>query len=124
MAPLSRLLVYYVKSDGEGVADSISIPVKPVLKNKVSSLPFYLFLSLSLSLTPSSTLAHHQRLFKTTRFQQVTITSSRSSASPGSDVTVGLRGNKGSCACLALVDSSVHLMRPDYFLSAEKVICD
>nr|XP_014353118.1 PREDICTED: C3 and PZP-like alpha-2-macroglobulin domain-containing protein 8 [Latimeria chalumnae] len=36
MTPLSRLLVYYVRENGEGVTDSIQIPVQPAFENKVS----------------------------------------------------------------------------------------
>ncbi|CAK8682027.1 unnamed protein product [Clavelina lepadiformis] len=35
MSPMARMLVYYVKDDGEGVADSIHLPVKPKLTNEV-----------------------------------------------------------------------------------------
>jgi len=38
MAPVSRFLVYLVKEDGEAVADSIRLPVKPKLSNEVSSV--------------------------------------------------------------------------------------
>ncbi|XP_051551444.1 C3 and PZP-like alpha-2-macroglobulin domain-containing protein 8 [Myxocyprinus asiaticus] len=36
MAPLSRLLVYYVREDGEGVTDSLQLPVQPRFENEVS----------------------------------------------------------------------------------------
>ncbi|XP_070536765.1 C3 and PZP-like alpha-2-macroglobulin domain-containing protein 8 [Ptychodera flava] len=36
MAPLTKLLVYYVRENNEGVADSILIPVKPVFENQIS----------------------------------------------------------------------------------------
>ncbi|XP_078412272.1 C3 and PZP-like alpha-2-macroglobulin domain-containing protein 8 isoform X2 [Cetorhinus maximus] len=36
MIPLSRLLVYYVRENGEGITDSIQIPVQPSYENKVS----------------------------------------------------------------------------------------
>ena len=36
MAPLSRLLVYYVRENGEGVADSFTFNVQPAYKNRVS----------------------------------------------------------------------------------------
>ncbi|KAM4608160.1 C3 and PZP-like alpha-2-macroglobulin domain-containing protein 8 [Discoglossus pictus] len=36
MAPLSRLLVYYVRENGEGVTDSSQIQIKPAFENKVS----------------------------------------------------------------------------------------
>ena len=37
MAPLSRLLVYYVRESGEGVTDSLQLPVQPSFENKVCS---------------------------------------------------------------------------------------
>ncbi|XP_065102652.1 C3 and PZP-like alpha-2-macroglobulin domain-containing protein 8 [Paramisgurnus dabryanus] len=36
MAPLSRLMVYYVRDNGEGVTDSLQIPVQPYFENQVS----------------------------------------------------------------------------------------
>ncbi|XP_015280131.1 PREDICTED: C3 and PZP-like alpha-2-macroglobulin domain-containing protein 8 [Gekko japonicus] len=36
MAPLGRLLVYYVREDGEGVTDSLQFAVKPSFENQVS----------------------------------------------------------------------------------------
>ncbi|KAM4548817.1 C3 and PZP-like alpha-2-macroglobulin domain-containing protein 8 isoform 1-T1 [Odontesthes bonariensis] len=36
MAPLSRLLVYYVRENGEGVTDSLQISVQPEFENQVS----------------------------------------------------------------------------------------
>ncbi|KAM9761751.1 C3 and PZP-like alpha-2-macroglobulin domain-containing protein 8 isoform 1-T1 [Menidia menidia] len=36
MAPLSRLLVYYVRENGEGVTDSVQISVQPEFENQVS----------------------------------------------------------------------------------------
>ncbi len=35
MAPLSRLLVYYVRENGEGVTDSLQLPVQPHFENEV-----------------------------------------------------------------------------------------
>lgn len=35
MAPLSRLLVYYVRDNGEGVTDSLQIPIHPDFENQV-----------------------------------------------------------------------------------------
>lgn len=37
MAPMSRMLVYYVRDNGEGIADSIQLPVKAKLQNKVGT---------------------------------------------------------------------------------------
>ncbi|KAG9486397.1 hypothetical protein GDO78_006660 [Eleutherodactylus coqui] len=36
MAPLSRLLIYYVRNNGEGVTDSTQILIKPAFENQVS----------------------------------------------------------------------------------------
>ena len=36
MSPLAKVLVFYVREDGETVADSIHIPVQQCLKNKVN----------------------------------------------------------------------------------------
>ena len=36
MAPLSRLLVYYVRPSGEGVADAIVFQAQPDFRNKVT----------------------------------------------------------------------------------------
>ncbi|XP_077187621.1 C3 and PZP-like alpha-2-macroglobulin domain-containing protein 8 isoform X2 [Paroedura picta] len=36
MAPLGRLLVYYVREDGEGVTDSLQFAIKPSFENQVS----------------------------------------------------------------------------------------
>ncbi len=38
MAPFSRLLGYYIRADGEAVADSIVFNVEPTFKNRVSGL--------------------------------------------------------------------------------------
>lgn len=35
MAPLSRLLVYYVRENGEGVTDSLQVPIQPDFENQV-----------------------------------------------------------------------------------------
>ena len=36
MSPVAKVLVFYVREDGETVADSIHIPVQQCLKNKVN----------------------------------------------------------------------------------------
>lgn len=38
MAPLGRLLAYYVRENGEGVADNLQFAVKPFFENQVSSI--------------------------------------------------------------------------------------
>lgn len=49
MAPLSHLLVYYVRDNGEGVTDSVQIPVQPDFENQVCFIPkrvlFFMFCS-------------------------------------------------------------------------------
>ncbi|XP_054646446.1 C3 and PZP-like alpha-2-macroglobulin domain-containing protein 8 [Dunckerocampus dactyliophorus] len=85
MAPLSRLLVYYVRENGEGVTDSVQIPIHPTFENKVS---------VSLSTNESM---------------------------PGDPLTVHVRGERGSCVCVATVDKSLYLLKPDFQLSPDKV---
>ncbi|XP_070764603.1 C3 and PZP-like alpha-2-macroglobulin domain-containing protein 8 [Enoplosus armatus] len=85
MAPLSRLLVYYVRDNGEGVTDSLQIPIQPDFENQVS---------VSLSTNESM---------------------------PGDPVTLHVRGEKGSCVCVAAVDKSLYLLKPNFQLSPDKV---
>ena len=42
MSPFGRLIVYYVRPNGEGVADSLKFNVKPAFKNRVSE-EMYIF---------------------------------------------------------------------------------
>ncbi|KAL6107852.1 cpamd8 [Pungitius sinensis] len=85
MAPLSRLLVYYVRENGEGVTDSLQIPIRADFENQVS---------VSLSANESM---------------------------PGDPVTLHVRAEKGSCVCVATVDKSLYLLKPDFQLSPDKV---
>ncbi|XP_071343784.1 C3 and PZP-like alpha-2-macroglobulin domain-containing protein 8 isoform X1 [Trachinotus anak] len=85
MAPVSRLLVYYVRENGEGVTDSLQIPIQPDFENQVS---------VSLSTNESM---------------------------PGDPVTLHVRGERGSCVCVATVDKSLYLLKPDFQLSPDKV---
>lgn len=39
MAPLSHLLVYYVRENGEGVTDSVQIPIQSDFENQVCAIP-------------------------------------------------------------------------------------
>lgn len=39
MAPLSHLLVFYVRENSEGVTDSMQIPVEPDFENQVCIIP-------------------------------------------------------------------------------------
>ncbi|CAN9500475.1 unnamed protein product [Ophioblennius macclurei] len=85
MAPLSRLLVYYVRENGEGVTDSLQIPIQPEFENQVS------------------------------------ISMSTNESMPGDPVTLRVRGERGSCVCVATVDKSLYLLKPDFQLSPDKV---
>lgn len=40
---------------------------------------------------------------------------------PGDPVTMRVQGEKGSCVCVAAVDKSLYLLKPDFQLSPEKV---
>uniref|UniRef100_A0A4W3H4D0 Alpha-2-macroglobulin bait region domain-containing protein n=1 Tax=Callorhinchus milii TaxID=7868 RepID=A0A4W3H4D0_CALMI len=85
MAPLSRLLVYYVRENGEGITDSIQVPIQPSYENKVS-----------VSLSSNET-------------------------KPGDLINLSVRGERGSCTCVATVDKSVYLLKPGFRLTTEKV---
>ncbi|TDH08472.1 hypothetical protein EPR50_G00098170 [Perca flavescens] len=85
MAPLSRLLVYYVRENGEGVTDSLQIPIQPNFENQVS------------------------------------VSLSNNESMPGDPVTLHVRGEKGSCVCVATVDKSLYLLKPEFQLSPDKV---
>ncbi|XP_048833102.1 C3 and PZP-like alpha-2-macroglobulin domain-containing protein 8 isoform X1 [Brienomyrus brachyistius] len=85
MTPFSWLLVYYVRENGEGVTDSLQIPVQPSFENQVS---------VSLSTNESM---------------------------PGDPVSLRVKGEKGSCVCLAAVDKSLYLVKPGFRLSIDKV---
>ncbi|XP_029905241.1 C3 and PZP-like alpha-2-macroglobulin domain-containing protein 8 [Myripristis murdjan] len=85
MAPLSRLLVYHVRENGEGVTDSLQIPIQPSFENQVS------------------------------------ISLSSNESMPGDPVSLRVRGERGSCVCVATVDKSLYLLKPDFQLSPDKV---
>ncbi|XP_037554071.1 C3 and PZP-like alpha-2-macroglobulin domain-containing protein 8 [Nematolebias whitei] len=85
MAPLSRLLIYYVRENGEGVTDSLQISVQPEFENQV-------FVSLS-----------------------------SNDSIPGDPVTLHVQAERGSCVCVAAVDKSLYLLKPDFQLSPDKV---
>ncbi|XP_056132926.1 C3 and PZP-like alpha-2-macroglobulin domain-containing protein 8 [Lampris incognitus] len=85
MAPLSRMLVYYVRENGEGVTDSLQIPVQPAFKN------------------------------------QLTVALSANESMPGEPVSMRVRGERGSCVCVATVDKSLYLLKPDFQLTPDKV---
>lgn len=46
MAPLSRLLVYYVRENGEGVADATTLNIEPSFENKVGLFNLILYVCL------------------------------------------------------------------------------
>ncbi|XP_062412466.1 C3 and PZP-like alpha-2-macroglobulin domain-containing protein 8 isoform X2 [Sardina pilchardus] len=85
MAPLSRLLVYYVRENGEGVTDSLQLPVQPSFENKVS------------------------------------VALSSNESMPGDPISLRVRGERGSCVCVATVDKSMYLLKPGFQLSPDKV---
>lgn len=123
MAPLGRLLAYYVRENGEGVADNLQFAVKPFFENQVSKyrmasrapglfgkgsrvmvvLPFLLFLL----------------LFNVQC--QVSVAFSANETRPGDSVSVTVRAAKGSCVCLAAVDKSIYLFKPGFQLTADQV---
>uniref|UniRef100_A0A3P9L213 C3 and PZP like alpha-2-macroglobulin domain containing 8 n=1 Tax=Oryzias latipes TaxID=8090 RepID=A0A3P9L213_ORYLA len=85
MAPTSRLLVYYVRENGEGVTDSQQLSVQPEFENQVS------------------------------------VSLSNNESVPGDPVTLRVRGDRGSCVCVATVDKSLYLLKPDFPLTPDKV---
>ncbi|XP_033108114.1 C3 and PZP-like alpha-2-macroglobulin domain-containing protein 8 [Anneissia japonica] len=86
MTPSFQLVGYVVKDDREGVADTVTIPVKPSLQNKV------------------------------------TVTSSVNETYPSKKVDITITSTPGSCVCIASVDRSVHLLKPNYQLTIDKVL--
>lgn len=40
---------------------------------------------------------------------------------PGDPMTLRVQGEKGSCVCVAAVDKSLYLLKPDFQLSPDKV---
>lgn len=52
---------------------------------------------------------------------QVSVSLSANESMPGDPVTLHVRGDKGSCVCVATVDKSLYLLKPDFQLSPEKV---
>lgn len=40
---------------------------------------------------------------------------------PGDGVVLRVRGDKGSCVCVAAVDKSLYLLKPDFQLTPDKV---
>ncbi|XP_036271779.1 C3 and PZP-like alpha-2-macroglobulin domain-containing protein 8 [Pipistrellus kuhlii] len=85
MVPLSRLLVFYVRENGEGVADSLQFTVETFFENQVS------------------------------------LTYSVNETQPGEVVDVRVKAAPGSCACVAVVDKSVYLLRSGFRLTPAQV---
>lgn len=52
---------------------------------------------------------------------QVSVSLSANESMPGDPVTLHVRGEKGSCVCVATVDKSLYLLKPDFQLSPDKV---
>lgn len=52
---------------------------------------------------------------------QVSVSLSTNESMPGDPVTLQVRGEKGSCVCVATVDQSLYLLKPDFQLSPDKV---
>lgn len=52
---------------------------------------------------------------------QVSISMSTNESMPGDSVTLRVRAQRGSCVCVATVDKSLYLLKPDFQLSPEKV---
>lgn len=52
---------------------------------------------------------------------QVSVSLSANESMPGDPVTLRVQGDKGSCVCVATVDKSLYLLKPDFQLSPEKV---
>lgn len=53
---------------------------------------------------------------------QVSISLSTNESMPGDPVTLRVHGHKGSCVCVATVDKSLYLLKPDFQMSPDKVM--
>lgn len=51
----------------------------------------------------------------------MSVSLSANESMPGDSVTLRVRGDKGSCVCVATVDKSLYLLKPDFQLSPDKV---
>lgn len=51
----------------------------------------------------------------------MSVSLSANESMPGDPVTLHVRGEKGSCVCVATVDKSLYLLKPDFQLSPDKV---
>lgn len=52
---------------------------------------------------------------------QVSVSLSNNESVPGDPVTLRVRGDRGSCVCVATVDKSLYLLKPDFPLTPDKV---
>lgn len=52
---------------------------------------------------------------------QVSVSLSANESMPGDTVTLRVQGEKDSCVCVATVDKSMYLLKPDFQLSPDKV---
>lgn len=59
--------------------------------------------------------------FNPTYGLQVSVSLSANESMPGDPMTLRVRGEKGSCVCVAAVDKSLYLLKPDFQLSPDKV---
>lgn len=59
--------------------------------------------------------------FNPTYGLQVSVSLSANESMPGDPMTLRVQGEKGSCVCVAAVDKSLYLLKPDFQLSPDKV---
>lgn len=52
---------------------------------------------------------------------QVSVSLSTNESMPGDPVTLHVRGERGSCVCVATVDKSLYLIKPNFNISPDKV---
>ena len=52
---------------------------------------------------------------------QVSVSLSANESMPGEPVSLRVKADKGSCVCVATVDKSLYLLKPDFQLSPDKV---
>lgn len=54
---------------------------------------------------------------------QVSVSLTSNESVPGDPVTLHVRGERGSCVCVATVDKSLYLIKPNFRLSPDMVCC-
>ena len=52
---------------------------------------------------------------------QVSVSLSANESMPGELVSLRVKADRGSCVCVATVDKSLYLLKPDFQLSPDKV---